>query len=253
MKKTDTQVIPSPPKDASEIKVNTSASSLAPPSRATRFEDGSRPGEADDDRKSDIARSASPRPGEVALTLRSITVTRPDQDGRPKSHVGSSSLDQQASVSTQDSHRWLESADQFGQRIESIWNQLTGDRTESQPLIVALIDDGVDNTCASLQGRILTGRTFAYDEDSERERIGPWYVSEKGHGTVMADSICRVCPMAMIYPIRLNTDFRGQIDAESAALVCADVASDATEHAEPELTFPRLSKRPLTVKLTLFP
>ncbi|KDN69818.1 putative conserved hypothetical protein [Colletotrichum sublineola] len=52
-----------------------------------------------------------------------------------------------------------------------------------------------------LAGRILPGRTFGFEGD----RNLPWYASESGHGTVLASMIARICPMAKIYPIRLNT------------------------------------------------
>lgn len=125
----------------------------------------------------------------------------------------------ESSGSSFPSHRWLECVDQFGDRIWNVWSKILSESKDKKPeeIIVALIDDGVDNTHPPLMGRILTGRTFGYEGD----RIRPWYVSERGHGTVMASMICRVCPMAKIYPIRLNTlNQKDQIDVASAAPVC---------------------------------
>lgn len=86
-------------------------------------------------------------------------------------------------------------------------------------VVVALIDDGVDSCDDDLAGRILPGKTFDYQDDS----MGPHFVSARGHGTVMARMITRVCPMAKIYPIRLKMqqDEKGEprVVMKSAALV----------------------------------
>jgi len=144
-----------------------------------------------------------------------------------------------ASVPT--SHRWLDSTDEFAQRIDNVWRKIVAERTKEanaalsalsanatlteraeimrekgpvSDIIVAVIDDGVDTTVDELIGRVLTGRTFDYEEDGDRVR--PWYVSENNHGTIMASMVVRVCRMAKIYPIRLRT-VGGGIDPMSAA------------------------------------
>lgn len=68
---------------------------------------------------------------------------------------------------------------------------------------MALIDDGVNMDEKSFGGRIISGKTFGYHSSNFREK--QWYVSDTGHGTAMAHMILRVCPMAKIYPIKLNT------------------------------------------------
>lgn len=147
--------------------------------------------------------------------------------------------------------RWLESTDTLAEQVEKVWGNLSKDvcRTESNSpavsdtsnneeggesravfsdselgnrtlleVIVALIDDGVDVMDDELIGRVLPGRSF----DSEAGRILPWFTSRIGHGTTMAGMIARVCPMAKILPIRLQTaedpasDFGLAINIESA-------------------------------------
>ena len=118
-------------------------------------------------------------------------------------------------LSTFASHRWLECVDQFADRISNVWSRSNAGRDRGS-IVVALIDDGVDTTHGPLAGKVLTGRTFGYDMD----RVRPWYVSEAGHGTLMASMIVRVCPMAKVYPIRLNTiGSKALIDTNSAIQV----------------------------------
>ena len=130
------------------------------------------------------------------------------------------------------SHQWLDCMDLFASKFKPFWEQtlaefltLRGERAGEtaegveKDVVVALIDDGVDSCDDALAGQILDGKTFDYQEDS----MGPHFVSAKGHGTVMASMISRVCPMAKIYPIRLKTrqgeDGKSQIVVKSAALV----------------------------------
>ncbi|KAM0186999.1 hypothetical protein ACHAPA_002877 [Fusarium lateritium] len=91
-----------------------------------------------------------------------------------------------------------------------------------KPVVVALIDDGVDSCDPAFAGRAIDGVTFDYEERA----VGQYYISGKGHGTEMARMICKVCPMANIYSIRLkmhNSPEKGSstIDAVSAALLWA--------------------------------
>jgi hypothetical protein len=134
------------------------------------------------------------------------------------------------------SHQWLDCMDKFADHIKPFWQQtldkfvkMRQERNApietvsgvEKDLVVALIDDGVDSCDASFKGQILDGKTFDYLDG----RIRPHFVSARGHGTVMANMILRVCPMARIYPIRLKThrgeDGKVQIDVRSAAAVRA--------------------------------
>lgn len=82
----------------------------------------------------------------------------------------------------------------------------------NDPVTVALIDDGVDLLDASLQGKgpQIEGQSLSFDhagdnEPATSERAHPHYQSAGGHGTVMANMIFRVCPMAKLYVIRMET------------------------------------------------
>ncbi|KKO96893.1 hypothetical protein THAR02_11002 [Trichoderma harzianum] len=94
------------------------------------------------------------------------------------------------------------------------WNNIPNkllrpeDNFESD-VVVALINDGVDRLDNTLSGQILEGKSFDYHDGQVR----PPFSSARGHGTVMASMILRICPMAKIYLIRLKT-----YDAIEAAL-----------------------------------
>ncbi|KAF4994268.1 hypothetical protein FGRMN_5906 [Fusarium graminum] len=115
----------------------------------------------------------------------------------------------------------LPSQDPIGGNQLSGMNQQTKNDLESlqKPVVVALIDDGVDICDPAFAGRAIEGVTFDYQDSAT---MGQYYISGKGHGTEMARMICKVCPMANIYSIRLKThsspDKGGlTIDAVSAA------------------------------------
>ncbi|TDZ31127.1 Cell wall-associated protease [Colletotrichum spinosum] len=152
-------------------------------------------------------------------------------------------------------HIWLGAVDDFAERISNVWERIIRDsRSASQAtnadsaqttpantsaprgnalsntrapedVIVALIDDGVDTMAEQLSGRMLPGRTFGFEGD----RNLPWYASETGHGTVMATMISRVCPMAKIYPIRLNMG--AKLTAGAGAMINVDSAAQAIRAA----------------------
>jgi len=105
-------------------------------------------------------------------------------------------------------HRWLDSIDEFASEMRDLWRCILAEQdthdVKMDDVKVALIDDGVD-VCNHpiFDDKILDGKTFGYTPDGEKAK--PWYVSESKHGTIMADMILRVCPMAKIYPLRLDT------------------------------------------------
>jgi hypothetical protein len=129
-----------------------------------------------------------------------------------------------AARDTAAAHRWLESVDLFAKFIASCHHErnvaLQGNyRVEDSDIVVALIDDGVDIYDPLISDSIVGGRSFAYEDNWTK----PYYVSESGHGTAMARTILRVCPMAKLYPIRLGLVLSEnrvpRIDVKSAALV----------------------------------
>ncbi|KAF5484086.1 Major intracellular serine protease [Colletotrichum fructicola] len=86
------------------------------------------------------------------------------------------------------------------------------------PVTVERTDDGVYSFDPAFSNRVIEGKTFDYHDGW----IGHHYDSARGHGTEMAKLICKVCPMAEIYSIRLKTetgqDGQPTIDATSAGL-----------------------------------
>ncbi|KAI0119517.1 hypothetical protein F4814DRAFT_458739 [Daldinia grandis] len=124
--------------------------------------------------------------------------------------------------------RWLNSTARFAGEMIPFWentvkefletrkNQSTQERIEDD-VIIALIDDGVDMFDATLDNHVLEGKSF----DFHNEKVRPPFSSARGHGTVMASMILRVCPMAKVYPIRLKTyqneNGKNTIDKDYAA------------------------------------
>lgn len=161
-----------------------------------------------------LSRASSMNPEQVEMPHQSprwIDVTR-IEGGRNElllttRHSGVPIDDTQES--TLHPHRWLECMDHFADMIQNIWSWALKQKLQQhndlqKPVEVALIDDGVDLYHERLRGKISGGKSFDYGFQSEN-RIRPYWVSERGHGTVMADMMCRVCPIAKIYVIRLET------------------------------------------------
>ena len=143
-------------------------------------------------------------------------------------------------------HEWLNCMERFAVCMNELWKRTTAtsrsklgqdqadggqlvgidSQTKSdlqnlqKPIVIALIDDGVDSCDPAFSGRIIEGVTFDYQDRG----VGQYYISGRGHGTEMARMICKVCPMANIYSIRLKTHSSPEkghstIDAVSAAYV----------------------------------
>jgi hypothetical protein len=89
-----------------------------------------------------------------------------------------------------------------------------------EPVTVALIDDGVDMKEQSLYGKVVGGMSFC-PRDEVQNLNKPYYVTGCGHGTAMASLICRVCPKAQLYILKLeehtSPNSTRQITAKSAA------------------------------------
>jgi hypothetical protein len=108
--------------------------------------------------------------------------------------------------------------DDFADFIQNVESPITA----VEPITIALIDDGVDINEQSLHAKIIGGRSFC-QRDSFQNLSKPYYVTSGGHGTVMASLICRVCPMAQLYVVKLDEhmseNMKRQITAKSAAKV----------------------------------
>ncbi|KAL4787868.1 hypothetical protein BJX76DRAFT_353902 [Aspergillus varians] len=106
-------------------------------------------------------------------------------------------------------HKWLESIDAFTDELKTLMANIRTTSHKGDEIRVALIDDGVDLCEKEFRDKIMHGKSFAHHHHHHHHhrnrREKQWYVSEMGHGTVMAHMILRVCPMAKIYPIRLDT------------------------------------------------
>lgn len=85
---------------------------------------------------------------------------------------------------------------------------------------VALIDDGVDGLNAGLSKVIKAGQTFS---KRSKHDYNPYFKSTRGHGTIMAMLIRKICPNVHLYVVKLNEERSGpntvSITAESAAKV----------------------------------
>lgn len=68
---------------------------------------------------------------------------------------------------------------------------------------VAIIDDGIDSSCPSIRKNIVTGTSFHY-KGGRSDRPVDYWTSPGGHGTEMAKMVCRICPTAQLYSIRLG-------------------------------------------------
>ena len=128
------------------------------------------------------------------------------------------------------SNRWLNCMDKFADELQNTCSEFV---KPQNGIKVALIDDGADPYVESLRGKIWGGETFSRGFPHENGP-SPYYRSTKVHGTVMADMICRVCPMARLYVYKLETQTslnlatqthgKEYIAAESAALVSIGLA-----------------------------
>ncbi|PYI14016.1 subtilisin-like protein, partial [Aspergillus violaceofuscus CBS 115571] len=117
---------------------------------------------------------------------------------------------------TQHPHRWITCMDNFADFIQNIRSPVGS----MEDVRVALIDDGVDIEEKTLRGKIVGGRSF-FPRDHAQNLQRPFYVSGSGHGTVMASLICRVCPTAKLFVVKVaehvSASSGRQISANSAA------------------------------------
>ncbi|KAL3472351.1 hypothetical protein BJX99DRAFT_249704 [Aspergillus californicus] len=119
----------------------------------------------------------------------------------PEASSSEAIIEEHATVTV---HKWLESVDAFSEQLKTLMVNIHTNSHKGDEIRVALIDDGVDMCEKVFREKIMQGKSFAYYQPGNR-REKQWYVSELGHGTVMAHMILRVCPMAKIYPIKLGT------------------------------------------------
>ncbi|KAF5228937.1 hypothetical protein FAUST_10736 [Fusarium austroamericanum] len=158
---------------------------------------------------------------------RNIEIIFVKRGGKGRSLENLDTLGQpQPTVESRAAHRWLDSVYAFANRVNQFWMQSLSaippslhDHMASH-VVVALIDDGVQSYGSFLSANITGGKSFA--TGGTNNMASPWYVSELGHGTVMAETIARVCPMVKLYPMRVDThtseNGERTLEAKSVAL-----------------------------------
>ncbi|KAF7920648.1 hypothetical protein BELL_1448g00020 [Botrytis elliptica] len=162
-----------------------------------------------------------------SIQPRIIQVKRSDEDGQNRRLLTMSfAASEMKQEHVLQPHRWLNCMDEFKDVFQNVWSwtmkqKLQQQEALKQPVEIALIDDGVDVLQSRLRGKISDGKSFDYG-DKGANRIRSHWISERGHGTVMAKNIVRICPMAKIYVIKLETHFdhkeqKARIGARSAA------------------------------------
>ncbi|KIW80117.1 hypothetical protein Z517_06732 [Fonsecaea pedrosoi CBS 271.37] len=133
-----------------------------------------------------------------------------------------------------ETHKWLHIMDTFADGVYRIKPDRDVDFFNSLPpelkadVRVALIDDGVQFGHESLQEKIQDGWSFddGYDGVDLPGARRPFHESSTGHGTLMANMICRICPNAKIFVCRLNV-YPGD---GTKSLFSAKSAADAAEY-----------------------
>jgi hypothetical protein len=119
-------------------------------------------------------------------------------------------------------HKWVATMEEFAEFLQNAENAAEPQLELPLPVKVALIDDGVDFDDPVIQSKVYGGRSFCRDEEKNLNQ--PYYVSGGGNGTAMASYVCKVCPNARLYVLRLDEKpstepGRRNITAESAAKV----------------------------------
>ncbi|PON28837.1 hypothetical protein TGAM01_v201945 [Trichoderma gamsii] len=119
---------------------------------------------------------------------------------------------------------WLKCMDQFADIIE----MLERDK-KMTPIKVALIDDGVKSSYATLDDSIERGDSWVHQPNPSQRRSKHGYsqnynTSAHGHGTVMAYYICRMCPGVRLYVAKLNPEPKHG-DGSGRALVSFSIES----------------------------
>ncbi|KIW74380.1 hypothetical protein Z517_12320 [Fonsecaea pedrosoi CBS 271.37] len=145
-----------------------------------------------------------------------------------KTSLKSKPADYDRPAAEMDQHRWMQCMQNFTTAFLKVRERPARDAENNfKSIRVALIDDGVDTTQSSLQGRDYLGRSFAFDDAGQRNY--PYWISDSGHGTIMARFIRKICPTADIYIIKVATRPATQ-DPNRLTIVVASVV-DAINHA----------------------
>ncbi|XXH01492.1 hypothetical protein Hte_007852 [Hypoxylon texense] len=95
---------------------------------------------------------------------------------------------------------WLKVMDSFADFVD----EANIPDVKGQEVKVALIDDGVKSSLEGLDMSIDGGESYVESDPNEPQ--SPYLTSVKGHGTVMAYFIRRVCPKAINWAVRKGVD-----------------------------------------------
>jgi hypothetical protein len=79
----------------------------------------------------------------------------------------------------------------------------TRTNTKARPVKIAIIDDGIDTGFDDFTDRVQVGESFCRLGELSGHR-GVYYVPSGPHGTVMAQLICKICPVAKLYIAQLE-------------------------------------------------
>ncbi|KAL4967299.1 uncharacterized protein BDV14DRAFT_207526 [Aspergillus stella-maris] len=142
----------------------------------------------------------------LAKSLRALQISWHKMNGDDgKQEPGSSSN----STSQAKTHKWVECMKSFSKLLQTaLGNAITVAESiekKGEPIIVALIDDGVDSDklLATRNPAPIGGRSFC-SQTHNPNQPHPYYDSTRGHGTLMAQQIYRVCPRAKILALKLK-------------------------------------------------
>lgn len=163
----------------------------------------------------------------LAKELRTLEISweKMDDENVQQDHRSSSHGTTQAKT-----HKWVECMKSFSSILQTaLRNSDTVEESiekKGEPIVVALIDDGVDvdQLLAARNPAPIGGRSFC-SHSHNPDQSHPYYESSRGHGTLMAQQIYRVCPRANLVALKLK-DHEDQetkrrcITPLSAAKVC---------------------------------
>ncbi|PVH73216.1 subtilisin-like protein, partial [Cadophora sp. DSE1049] len=100
--------------------------------------------------------------------------------------------------------QWLKCMDEFADFVTLV----SAAEEEEKPVKVAIIDDGVKSAYDNLDANIAGGESWVSQPISE-DPHSPYLTSVKGHGTVMAYFIRRICPEVKLYVLKLDPQMMG--------------------------------------------
>lgn len=121
-------------------------------------------------------------------------------------------------LTTGSENSWIDCLSDFAKLLR------TAPNAKKRPVKVAIIDDGVDASLLSLDGKISIGKSFCPYATST-DLLSPYYVPSGNHGTCMATLISKICPEVKLYVARLD---ERQVPGSSHRQITAKSAADVS-------------------------